>query len=909
MDAQYCLHGLSQQVNHWNCLKNKLVVFLTIGFSVFFLIFIIRLTDDISNSHNNFLKSPNVIDVSNTIKTKVLVTKENLPAESIWSQKQFNDSNWLDIKIPEYQIVSHPEYGEHNFAYYRIFVPKDAFQKISHLQYETSLSLHHIHFHHLEILVNGKLYRANKPTNTKEAVISVPVIEGQDNIVAIKGYIKTGDTGIDHRHEILLGRGAELNELSTFIYKATTVFPLIFILSKGSILFVFALMYLLLKVEKYFEEFLIFGLCTLLEEFIAGDYLFGPLNFNQMVYVYNFANLIGLISLTLFFAEFIKKDFSKIKVQLGTLLLALLSTAVAMDALYWNAFFNLTAFMKLWNLAMVGIMIYFLPKFLKMDRIFSIVILICISLYLWSALISSNVGLNMKAYGNLLLFFMVAYQTLAIFKKEQEQLSIQEKRLLEQEKDVAIGRTASLLAHDVRKPMELMKIVIDKISTGEFDNNFLNIAKKDMDFSIASVTSQVNDIMNYGKSSSIILSEISFYRVLAGSIKQVMTIHQNLNIDLEYDFKTNHKICGEEGRLSSAIVNLISNAIEAIHEIGGKTNGVIKFSTEEQNNKFVFKIYNDGPSIPEDVLKNIFKPLYTYGKSKGTGLGLSSVSKTILEHNGEITVLNSGANGVEFVLSFPLSSALDVIQIQDFLPSSKSYLYVVPKIENREEIPFLRLFILDDDIQVIHYIESLISKIPYNIDLKFATDYENAVDLIKSYRFDLYLIDEELRSSHTGKDFYLEHLSFLSTEVILLLSSDTNDLSNLKCTKILKPISVDDLFKSCELVNAARLKVLLVDDTKLIRYAWQNYHGNHNIQTVSSPEEALKLLSSNSSNFDVCVLDYYFENSSMNGEDLAKRILEIRSDIKILIASSIDQGLKDFRSISKRDYEIRRILK
>src|SRR5690606_37663803 len=112
------------------------------------------------------------------------------------------------------------------------------------------------------------------------------------------------------------------------------------------------------------------------------------------------------------------------------------------------------------------------------------------------------------------------------------------------------------------------------------------------------------------------------------SIRQVMAIHPELQIELQYDFKSKNKILANESRLAGALVNLLANAVEAIKEIGGKQSGVIRMSTISVENEFVFKIFNDGPSIPEEAINHIFEPLFSRGKTRGTGLGLSSVMKS-----------------------------------------------------------------------------------------------------------------------------------------------------------------------------------------------------------------------------------------------------------------------------------------
>ena len=888
-------------------MNRRILKILTIGFSLSFLVFVFDLTSNISNLKRDLLESSNIIDVTSIITTKLKISEEDFLIEGKWSQNSFEDDSWKEVTVPKHRLVSEPEYAVGKFAYYRIRVPKTAFRKIPHLKDEISIALSYIHFKSVEIALNGQKILTNNPRNGLESIIIIPIDENKDNLISVKGHINTGDTGIDHRDPIMLGRTAELNELHRASYKGVTVFPLVFILTKGSILFIFALIYLLLNVDRSFEKFLYFGFCTLIEELITGDYLYGPLNFNQMVYLYNFVNIGAVIAVFMFFSDLLNIERYKSKLKMLTVLLVIISTIVSIDALYSNIFVDIALFMKFWNLVMVVVMAYFLPRMFKQEKMLFCVILISISLYLWSALISSNVGLNMKAYGNLLLFFMVGYQTFALFRREQLQLRKQELKLLEQEKDVAIGKTAKLLAHDVRRPMDLMHILLDKINTGDINQEFIDSAKKDIEFSIANVSCQISDIINISKSNRIELHEMSLYKTLAASIRQVMSINNGMDLQLQYDFKGTNKILADESRLASALVNIITNAVEAIKDIGGSNQGLISFSTESNDSGFHLRIFNNGPSIPEKILNEIFKPLFTSGKSKGTGLGLSSVTKAVNDLQGSVRVDNKSEGGVEFSFIFKAIKSQDFIDYSKFLNSSKGYGYFENKAAPKAEKPKFRLFLLEDESQTVQYFQHLLTQLPYDVSLTVANDYESGVEAINRQRYDLYILDYDIGELKTGYDFYLENLHYLKSEVVFHSSRDLFNPNELKLQFYPKPMLLNDLTHLCMESYQARLRILFVDDTKLFRVAWASFHGIHNIITASSPEEALKVIEDPAVKIDLCVLDYNFENSSINGLELAKQVSNLRSELKIVISSSADQEVPGVKTISKRDYEVRKL--
>ena len=71
--------------------------------------------------------------------------------------------------------------------------------------------------------------------------------------------------------------------------------------------------------------------------------------------------------------------------------------------------------------------------------------------------------------------------------------------------------------------------------------------------------------------------------------------------------------------------------------------------------EIIIEISNTGPSIPHDIMANIFNPFFTT-KSSGTGLGLAIVHRIIDSHKGKIHVKNRTApdDGVTFMITFPV---------------------------------------------------------------------------------------------------------------------------------------------------------------------------------------------------------------------------------------------------------------
>ena len=814
----------------------------------------------------------------------------------------FDDSKWKQVSIPHF-FNTEKGFVEGNYGYYRIRVPKAVMKDFKDLKNEVSLGLYFVLFNKLDYYVNGQLIRSNTPKGYNESIIVAPLIESQDNLVAIQGKIKAGDTGIDHRISIMLGKTSELNQLYTFAYKGQTVSILMFILSKGSILFIFALIFFVVRTEKFFEKFLMFGFFTIAEDVLTGDYLTSILNLNQQIYLYDFVNIGIVTSLFMFLSDVSGRQLSKKTLSIAVSLLTILSVFVVVDVVKTNLYLNIMHFLKFWNIALMLVLLYFIPKFFKLDKILSLSLFLAFGLTAWSTFFSFSVGHNLKAMGNLLLFFMVAYQTFILFKREQDQLQEKNRQILEQEKDVAIGQTAAVLAHDVRRPLEQMNLILNRIASGDFSEDFIHTAKRDVSFSITSVNNQINDIMNFSRNKSLILSDVNFYSLLSGAIKQVMTINQDVQIELSYNFKTDRTVLADESLLSSVLTNLITNSVEAIRDIGGKSQGRIQFSTEIQEGQFAFKVHNSGPLIPEEMIHQIFKPLFTFGKPRGTGLGLASSAKILKEHGGSIEAMNL-QDGVAFVIKLGLGAKSHASKDEVFLLRSNEYNYDnIPK-QSELARPAVRILLLDDDAQVYEYILYLANSLCLVVELDFFMTFEEAEKKLKEKRYDLHIIDYDLDQKKTGLDFIKLYLSPMNAVSVIHSNRDLENLPQVNCSFERKPMGIESLNKHIENALNSSFKILLVDDSELTLMAWSMFHGSHNIVTFTEPQRALDYVKDPTNRIDLCILDFYFDNSALTGDGLGVEIRKVRPEMEIRIASSsAPEG--EFKRIEKNDFEVR----
>lgn len=120
--------------------------------------------------------------------------------------------------------------------------------------------------------------------------------------------------------------------------------------------------------------------------------------------------------------------------------------------------------------------------------------------------------------------------------------------------------------------------------------------------------------------------------------------------DMKIDIPEDLTYCGHHVGLNQIIMNLITNAIDALPEV----NRSITISAEKQNNELILTVKDNGKGIPDNIKARIFDPFYTTKDvGKGTGLGLHIVKKEVERHNGTIELSSKINEGTTFIIHLP----------------------------------------------------------------------------------------------------------------------------------------------------------------------------------------------------------------------------------------------------------------
>ena len=210
------------------------------------------------------------------------------------------------------------------------------------------------------------------------------------------------------------------------------------------------------------------------------------------------------------------------------------------------------------------------------------------------------------------------------------------------EKFAIIGRFASIIAHDMRNPLGIIRNSVTLIQGGD-TSEAVNKETERINRAIKRMSHQIEGVLNYVRTVPLVLESAPIRDILEQAVESI-TVPDNIKLNLpENDIII---YCDAE-KLEFVFANLILNAVQIINDSPGCIDVRLKNSPDDD--MLTLKFENSGPPIPQKNMFSLFDPLFTT-KMQGTGLGLTSCQNIIERHNGTITCSN---HPVTFTIRLP----------------------------------------------------------------------------------------------------------------------------------------------------------------------------------------------------------------------------------------------------------------
>jgi PAS domain S-box-containing protein len=348
---------------------------------------------------------------------------------------------------------------------------------------------------------------------------------------------------------------------------------------------------------------------------------------------------------------------------------------------------------------------------------------------------------------------------------EQKQL---EKKLQQGQKMEAIGTLAGGIAHDFNNILtailgytELSLVTLEKDSIVQgYLNEVFSAGKraKDLVNQILAVAREAKEEIRPIQVGSIVKEVLKLIR---SSIPTTIDIRQNIDSDA--------LIMGNATRVHQILMNLCTNAAQAMQDKGGILEvGLREVTIEKVSPAWNFEmktgdyieltVSDTGIGIPPDILASVFEPYFTTKTAgEGTGLGLSVVHGIVESYGGRITADSESGKGSTFTIFLPITK------------KSAPYHFA-----EAEELPTgtERILLLDDEAVIARMGSQLLSTLGYVVTER--TSSVEALELFRSRPHDFDLVITDMTMPNITGDRLAVELMKIRPDIPVILCTGYN---------------------------------------------------------------------------------------------------------------------------------------
>ena len=233
-----------------------------------------------------------------------------------------------------------------------------------------------------------------------------------------------------------------------------------------------------------------------------------------------------------------------------------------------------------------------------------------------------------------------------------------EEQLRQNEKLSALGLLAAEVAHEIRNPLTVMKMLYHSL-----DLNFPvgDARVKDARIigeKIEHLNKIVEQVLDFARSAEPELNPVNLNELIEEL--GLLVRHKLKNQSIHWVRKLQPDLPplpGQRTQLEQAFLNLILNAAEAMSQGGTlsiKTQAISRPRASGRVTHVKVEFHDTGTGMNEDQRRRAFSSVLSTSKKKGTGLGLAIVRRVVEAHRGKIKIKSRPGEGTTVSIVLPM---------------------------------------------------------------------------------------------------------------------------------------------------------------------------------------------------------------------------------------------------------------
>lgn len=258
-------------------------------------------------------------------------------------------------------------------------------------------------------------------------------------------------------------------------------------------------------------------------------------------------------------------------------------------------------------------------------------------------------------------------------------------------------------------------------------------------------------------------------------------------------------VIGDANRLEQVIVNLLSNALDALRGVKPPRRLIVDSFIDDTGGRVCVTVTDNGPGVAPEVAQRLFRPFASTKGARGTGLGLYISRQLVREAEGELDVVKHDGPGARFLVWLPSTR-----QAVPTAPASAPQPAAAPATTPvapaaAKSLAEIRVLLVDDEEAIRRPMARFLSK--RGADIKEAGDGHAALARLQE-GFEPHVILADLRMPRMdGAEFYerLQQERPALAERVMFLSGDITHLAGRGLAEVprdrvlVKPVELAEL--------------------------------------------------------------------------------------------------------------------
>jgi signal transduction histidine kinase len=237
------------------------------------------------------------------------------------------------------------------------------------------------------------------------------------------------------------------------------------------------------------------------------------------------------------------------------------------------------------------------------------------------------------------------------FNTLTDSISRIQREMSQKERLTSLGRLSTVIAHEVRNPLMIIKAALHELRRPDVDSARLHEAVKDIDEEVSRLNRIVNEVLDFARPIAFERADVDLNDLCRAAATAAQASGPGAEITLALDPAV-ATVKTDAERLRIALINMLVNARHAVN--GTNPNTPVTLKSEAAGDRVTLTIADRGVGIEAAALAHVFDPYFTT-KRGGTGLGLP-IAKNIVEGlGGSIAVTSSSGYGTELRIELPVA--------------------------------------------------------------------------------------------------------------------------------------------------------------------------------------------------------------------------------------------------------------